>query len=375
MQKYKIIFIGDSIDVGGAGKMIKFVANAMTDCDYKVYLLSLCQFERPTDLKDDVEYIPGEKDASFSLRGRLRMLKIIRRCVKGIKPTIICSFTSEVAFMSRIATIGLSTLFASAERGDPYSLPFFWKILVKWAYNKSDACFFQLEKAKQFFNQSIQGKSFIIPNPFILSTPVQPYDGKRNKTIVSAGRFVSEKGFDVLIDAFSLVVKRRPEYNLIIWGEGPLLQDYKRKIKTLGIEEKVFFPGYSNNVANCVRKEGIFVLSSRYEGIPNVLIEALSVGIPVVATNCSPGGPEFLTGNGERGIIVPMDNSEAMAGAIINLIEDDVLYHLFEVKGPEIRALLDKNLITTMWNSAFGEIIEKNNNNFMLNTYANTSAN
>ncbi len=361
MSTIVLLFVGDSIDVGGAGKMIKFVANAMADFDYKVYLLSLCQYERPSDLKVVVEYIQGEKDANFSLRGRIRMLRIIRRSAKNIQPTIICSFTSEVAFMSRLATIGLPVLVASAERGDPYTLPFLWKVLVKWAYTKSDACFFQLEKAKHFFNQSVRNKSFIIPNPFILSTPVQPYNGKRNKTIVSAGRFVPEKGFDVLIRSFAVVHNKYPQYNLVLWGEGPLQNEYNKLIKSLSLNGFVSFPGYSNNVAESVRQEGVFVLSSRYEGIPNVLIEALSVGIPVVATNCSPGGPEFLTGNGERGLIVPIDDSKAMANAIIRLIEDVDLYHLFEKKGPEIRTLLDVDLISDMWKDAFKRIYEDNN--------------
>lgn len=359
MSSKILLFVGDSIDVGGAGKMIKFVANVMADYGYKVYLLSLCQFERPRDLKDIVEYVPGERGANFSLKGRIRMLRIIRKSVKNIHPNIICSFTSEVAFMSRLATIGLPVLVASAERGDPYTLPFIWKVLVKWAYTKSDACFFQLEKAKQFFNQSIRDKSFIIPNPFILSTTVQPYNGKRNKTIVSAGRFVPEKGFDILIKSFAIVHNKYPEYNLIILGEGPLQEEYSKLIKSLSLSGFVFFPGYSRNVAESVRREGVFVLSSRYEGIPNVLIEALSVGIPVVATNCSPGGPEFLTGNGERGLIVPMDDCEAMAKAIIRLIEDEALYHLFEIKGPEIRTLLDVNLISNMWIDAFRRICEE----------------
>lgn len=105
----------------------------------------------------------------------------------------------------------------------------------------------------------------MIPNPFILSDFVEPYKGERNKTIVSAGRFAPEKCYDVLINAFANVNKIHPDYKLILYGEGPLLDDYKQQAQQLHIENKVDFPGYVGSVAATVRKEGIFVLSSYYE--------------------------------------------------------------------------------------------------------------
>ena len=357
MTTKSILFVGGLIDVGGAGKMLKYVANVCADYFPDVYVLSCLQKERPIVLKSQVRYLHTHIPVSLSVWNRLRMMRDIRNTVKELSPDIVCAFTSEISTLSRFATIGINTRFLSAERGDPYTLPWKWKILTRFAYGLSDACIFQLKDARDFYNKKIQRKSYIIPNPFLLPCRVEPYYGERRKTIVGAGRFQPEKGFDILIEAFALVNKKFPEFKLIIYGEGPLLKDYKEQIKRHQIEDKVVFPGYVQNVAEVIRQDGIFVLPSLYEGIPNVLIEALSVGIPSVATNCSPGGPDFLMENGKRGIITPIGDSTAMANAITRLIEDKDLYQQMEQAGPEIRGILAPDAISRKWYDAFCSVL------------------
>ena len=112
-------------------------------------------------------------------------------------------------------------------------------------------------------------------------------------------------------------------------------------------------------MAATVRKEGIFVLSSYYEGIPNSLIEAMSVGIPCVATNCTPGGPRFLTKNGERGILIPIKDVNAMTTSLLTMIEDKELANHYGEKGLEVIEDLQESKISRMWENAFHYIINK----------------
>ena len=357
MEKLTVLFVGGLIDIGGAGKMLKYVANSSSEFFTEVSLLSCLQRERPQNLKSHVHFFSTYVPQVLTVKTRILIIRSIRRKVKELSPDIVCAFTSEISILSRFATIGINTRFLSAERGDPYTLPWKWKILTRFAYGLSDACIFQLKDARDFYNKKIQQKSYIIPNPFLLPCRVEPYYGERRKTIVGAGRFQPEKGFDILIEAFALVNKKFPEFKLIIYGEGPLLKDYKEQIKRHQIEDKVVFPGYVQNVAEVIRQEGIFVLPSLYEGIPNVLIEALSVGIPSIATNCSPGGPDFLMENGKRGIITPIGDSTAMANAITRLIEDKDLYQQMEQAGPEIRGILDPDAISRKWYDAFCSVL------------------
>lgn len=357
----KILFICGPLDYGGAGKIIKFVANDLVKRGWKVSIFSLREKNRSQDLDPKIVFYgkDGSSDKKVKwLNWRLDEMVKIRDIVKLESPSIVCTFVSDNAVMARIATLGLNGFkFVSAERGDPYTLPKKWQTLVKWAYSKSDNCIFQLKKQGDFFGKSVMARSFVIPNPYIPLCDIPVYRGKRKNTIVTAGRFEYQKGFDVLIKAFAKVHERHPNISLIIYGSGPLLDEYKALAKSLHIEEFIQYPGYIKNVAESVQQEGIFVLPSRFEGIPNALIEALSTGIPTVSADCSPGGPEFLTEGGKRGLLVDVDDVDGTADAICKLIENSSLYAELCEKGPEVIKALEPSLISKMWNKTFENIL------------------
>ena len=164
---------------------------------------------------------------------------------------------------------------------------------------------------------------------------------------------MAEKRFEVLIEAFYHVHKRYSDYTLIIYGRGPFLDKYKRIVSDYGLDGFVQFPGFVSNVAETIREDGIFVLSSKFEGIPNALIEALSTGIPCVATDCSPGGPAFLTKNGQNGVLVKVDDADALASSIIKLIENPNYAVMLSERGPEILNDLAPDHINSLWIKAF----------------------
>ena len=357
LVKIKIAFVINSLRIGGAAKMVRFVANAVSDSFKEVHLISLFGTEK-SGLNSNVICHNLNIDLSGNkLLRRFITINKIRGCIKEIEPDIICAFVSDVAYLTRIATLGFDVIMTTAERGDPNSEPWWAKPIIKWAYKKSDYCFFQLQQARDYFGESLKKKSFIIPNPFVPDKSVQPFKGERNKTIVSAGRFTWQKGFDTLIRAFKLVYDKHPNYTLVIYGEGPLESEYRSLTEKLGIQDIVSFPGYVKNVAQSIREDGIFVLSSRYEGIPNALIEAMSVKLPVVTTDCAPGGGNFLTNKGERGLLVPIDDVEKMSDAINQIIDNEKLQKMLSEKGSEILEELDVERITSMWINAFKEII------------------
>lgn len=357
LKKKKILFIANDLNIGGQGKMLKFVAGVCSRHFEKVMIHVTELSENPFNSELNIDLIHYEKGLPISLRERIEYIKAIRKLVKEYKPDCVCAFNSESSSMSRLALIFTPSIFVSAERADPYTLSPKWKFITKIVYGTSDACFFQTARARDFYGKMIEKKSYVIPNPFILPKEVEPYTGTRKKTIVSAGRFVYEKGFNVLIEAFSKVIKIYPEYDLIIYGDGPLLNDYKNQVEELGIAKDVHFPGRLGNVAESIREDGIFVLSSLWEGIPNVLLEAMSVGIPTISSNCEPGGPALLTDEGRRGDLVPTGDSASLAEAIIRLINDKEKYRRFESLGPEVRRQFDPDRIMQMWVDAFNRIM------------------
>lgn len=357
----KILFVVSQLKVGGAAKMIKYVANLCTAYFHSVTMMSYINDYTPDDLDSSVERIDlGLKIGKMPF-WRIKALMKHRKVLKDGKYNMVCTFLPDMSLMSRLASVGQDTIVISAERGDPFEFSRLWRILTSWAYEKSDYCFFQLKKARDFFGDKVSNHSFVIPNPYVPIEGVKPYFGVRKKTIVSAGRFAEQKRFDILIQAFATVHEAHPEYRLVLYGEGDCKAKYEELSKSLGVEGFIDYPGYVNNVAGYIREDGIFVLSSDYEGIPNSLIEAMSVGVPCVATDCTPGGPDFLTDHGRRGLLVPIRDVEKMAMAIIKLIEDPVLATELSRKAATIVDVLDIEKINKMWIDAFTTMINNSN--------------
>jgi glycosyltransferase involved in cell wall biosynthesis len=136
--------------------------------------------------------------------------------------------------------------------------------------------------------------------------------------VLAAGRLVALKGYDTLLRAFARVRQETPA-RLVILGEGPERPNLERLAAELGVAADVDMPGFDPNPFRYMKRAGVFVLSSRYEGLPNVLIQALACGCPVVSTDC-PSGPSEILDGGRYGALVPVDDVEAMAGAIVRAL-------------------------------------------------------
>ena len=137
--------------------------------------------------------------------------------------------------------------------------------------------------------------------------------------ILGIGRLVRAKGFDTLIRAFARVRGQRP-CRLLILGKGHLLPELGALGERLSVGEDVAFPGFVNNPYAYLARSALFVLSSRWEGAPNALVEALALGTPSVATDCLSGPREILQ-NGRYGPLVPVDDVEALAAAMLATLD------------------------------------------------------
>lgn len=355
----KIVFLINTLKVGGAAKMLKYVANLSTEIFNNVSIISLHDDNyEGHDLNKSINVVCLSFNKINRIKRQFIMVPETMKAINKLNPNYVCSFISHVCFIGRLATLGNKKIkYLSAERGDPFTEPLIWKILTRWSYTKSDYCFFQLEKARDFYGKTIASKSFVIPNPAFLNNPVEQYKGVREKTIVSAGRFAKEKRYCDLIEAFSIIHKKYPEYSLILYGEGPLLESYKKQITNLKLSDFVHFPGYVECIAEHIRKDGIFVLSSLFEGIPNSLIEAMSVGIPCISTDCTPGGSAYLFNYQSRGLLVPVKNPSALAEAIIYYIENPQVAKEKGRLAIDIIEQLKEDKIHNLWINAFNKII------------------
>jgi len=139
--------------------------------------------------------------------------------------------------------------------------------------------------------------------------------------ILGVGRLTAAKDFETLIKAFALV-RKKTEARLMILGEGSERAKLEQLVKQLGLQNDVCMPGFVDNPYKYMKHSSVFVLSSRWEGLPTVLIEAIALGLPVVSTDCPSGPAEILEG-GKWGRLVPVRNHEALANAILEALNDE----------------------------------------------------
>jgi glycosyltransferase involved in cell wall biosynthesis len=138
--------------------------------------------------------------------------------------------------------------------------------------------------------------------------------------IISAGRFVELKDFPTLIKAFAIVREKYP-VRLLLLGEGDKRGELEQLVRQLGMEDDVFMPGFVNNPYAYMKKARVFVLSSKWEGLSNVLIEAMACGTLLISTDC-PSGPREILEDGKYGLLVPVGNEKAMAEAILKALKN-----------------------------------------------------
>ncbi|MBZ4397150.1 glycosyltransferase [Myxococcus sp. XM-1-1-1] len=141
--------------------------------------------------------------------------------------------------------------------------------------------------------------------------------------VIAVGRLEPQKGFDVLIRAHALARQEGVDHHLLILGVGSLEAELKALARSLGVESSVFMPGFASNPHALMRRAAVFALSSRFEGLPMVLLEALALGCPVVSTDC-PSGPAEVLENGRHGVLVPVEDAPALAQALARAVLDEV---------------------------------------------------
>ncbi len=191
------------------------------------------------------------------------------------------------------------------------------------------------KELKEKIGYSFQAKLVVIWNGIHLEKYKPDKELTLNKTIVSVGRFVYKKGFDVLVDAFSRVKKQCPDARLIIAGDGAEKLKCEKLAEKLEIRDSIDFLGLVDNeqIPSVMKQGRIFILPSRNEPFGIVILEAMALGIPVIATD-SGGVTEILNG-GECGCLIPTDNPDEMAECMLRLLEDNVLSAELRRKGLE----------------------------------------
>lgn len=320
----KILFVIDILTYGGAPKMIVSVATAMAHAGHKVIIHSYASENTEIEIPDNVSFIPGTPFIKNRVLRHFKKIFELRKTICSIKPEVIVAFMPYPSIISMVASMGTKTKTIVCERGDPATYGGFISIVGHKILKKSKGAIFQTEGARAFYKGSnLYNNSVVIPNAITLKKEVRIPENERINDISFVGRFqLIQKRQDVMINAFKLIHQRIPEMTLSFYGDGEDIDIVKKWVNDANLNEYVFFYGKVSDVKNYIKKSKIFILTSDYEGIPNALIEAMSLGLPCISTDCTPGGARLLIKNGHNGFIVARGDYKAIAEKCVYLYDN-----------------------------------------------------
>jgi len=338
----RIVLAISSLGSGGAERVIAVLAGALAARSHQVWLVTLSGTEQdfyPVDSRVrriGLHLMGDSPNVLHALRANARRIRALRRVVSDVAPHAVVSFMTSMNVLAILACRRLAVRIIISERVDPgaHREPKVWTALRSLLYHRADAIVVQTESIAAWFRQRLRGAQVVvIPNPVapvaVGATPRQESD----PFILAAGRLAHQKGFDLLIRAFAAAAAPCRKLRLVIAGEGPERQPLHDLAVELGLDLQVSFPGQVRELSAMMRAAVAFILPSRYEGFPNVLLEALAAGVPCVAAD-GPGATREILADGAYGLLVPPEDVRALAQAIERITTDGELRKRYALAAP-----------------------------------------
>ena len=361
-ENNKIAIVITGMSFGGAERVTAYLSNYFVSCNKDVYLISLTKTEPAYPLSGSVHYIQLDPSQRKNPLVRYRILvKQIRNTIKKIRPSLVLGMMSYSGSLTAFACAGLKIPVLLSERNDPNTTQSFSSLekkVIRFAYHRfASRAVFQTESAKTYYYQRDSIRGVVIPNPLYLEDLPSPNTGINNTMeIMSAGRLSKQKNQQLLIKAFALVHEKHPQCTLTIYGEGDQRMQLEQLIASLHLEASVSLPGIESSIFPKLQKAQMFVMSSNFEGMPNALIEAMAMGLPVVTTDYSEGRGTLVKNN-KNGLVVPRFDQKALSEAMLFMLENPKLAFEMSREALTVRDELDSNLICRRWLSAIEETI------------------
>lgn len=323
----KIVFVIPDMPGGGTERVVALLSNEYSRRGIPVAILLFAGHETAYPLAPEVEVVSVGEPSGGSPAARIDRIRKMRRFYQKNRNCQIWAFSAMGTVFSAVAALGQQHFFLVSERNDPSRYDH--RKIRDFCYRRADVIVCQTEDAVSSFPAGIRKKSVVIPNP--LETKGGPFTaspvitGEREKRIVAVGRLNAQKNHKLLLQAFAVFSREHREYVLEIYGQGELESELRKTAEMLGVDSNVMFKGFSGHVLSDIRSAAMYVLSSDYEGISNSMLEAMALGLPVIATDCPIGGSRMYIKNGVNGFLTPVGDVQALAKAMARLAEDSSL--------------------------------------------------
>lgn len=327
----RLAIVLSSMSHGGAQRVTALLANEWVRRGEAVCLITLDAADADCyELDERVQRVPLEvsgdsRHLADAVAGNWRRIAALRRALRTFRAEVVLGFGDQTNVLAVLATIGSGMRCVVGEVTDParHSIGTVWDVLRRLTYPLATALVVQTRALLPWARSVMLGsrRAFAVRNPV---RDMRPYQRERSAggdySIVAVGRLAPEKALDVLLAAFSRLASRFPRWKVVLVGEGPERAALAELARSLGIAERVIFAGWLPEPGQELAKADLFVMSSRYEGFPNALLEAMACGLPVISTDCL-GSREIITPDVD-GLLVPIDSVSGLERAMAELMGD-----------------------------------------------------
>lgn len=357
-----VVIVTASMLPGGTERVIAHLLTKWCKNGIESSLILLNQDPIFYEIPDCVKLYEIGKLSPKHYLDKLKKYSEVRKIIKSISPDIVLSMPEEIGIFLIGALLGTKIPVVVSERNNPWVMPNkkVTRVLRKLLYPFADGIIFQTNQAALFFSKKIQKKGIILPNPLDTSRIPEPFDGEREKVIIGAGRLEPQKNFSLLIDAFKEFYQQHQDYKLVIYGDGRLRKQLEYEIENARLPAgTIELPGRVSDLPEKINKATAFVLSSDFEGMPNVLIEAMAMGVPCISTDCPPGGPAQLIKHSENGFLVPVRNKEKLINCLNTLVDNPDISNRFSIESRKLKTSLDAGIISKDWIEYLANRIKK----------------
>ena len=371
-----ILFIIPKLSYSGAPRIMAWIANGMAKRGHNVTIVVIyrSECEQFLDKRVKIVFLGVTQSKRWLYRNTIGMLKAVlscRRAIKMIRPDTVISFLDSI---SQIYILLNSFFWKNnvivSERVDPYSRRKLQVSFLSFLMKRSNLVVFQTKEARDFFRgKQKKLNDCVIPNPIIVDSSVRTAIKERKQMnnlerkdfkISSVGRLsLKQKRQDVLLKAMTELKNNGIEFRLYVYGSGSDENVIKKMIEENSLGKYVKMMGQKKNIPSEIFDSDCFVLTSDFEGIPNALAEAMSIGIPCISTDCSPGGAKLLINDGINGYLVDRGDYKSIAEKIIWIKEHKKASKTIGENATKIVDNFSEEKIMDFWEKRIGNVVKR----------------
>ena len=325
-DKRKILFHINCLEHGGAERVVSNLANKFAAEGYDVTVAVEWIGTNEYELDPRISHVNVGLLKSDESKGRvsqyLTRIRRLRACIREVKPDIVIAFAHLAIYRALMAACGMKVPVLISIRTNPagHYDGRMDRYMIPLLFPGAAGCVFQTTGQKEWFSPYLKDNCRIILNPLSEKyVGVEP-PKKRRKCVVHSGRIVDFKYQPMMVDAFMEVHEKHPDWSLELYGADSgdgTWEILTEKIKDYGAGDFVRLCGDSDSLETVLNDGGLYVFSSEWEGLPNALMEAMALGLPIVSTDCPCGGPATLITDGVDGLLVPIKDKEALAAGML----------------------------------------------------------